>query len=74
MGSSLLLLLPLFLIFAWLWLWQFITLMLLEDELFPGKYDKLIWGLAFALMAPLTPIAFLVWKSAYREQKKRDNN
>ncbi len=73
MVSGPLLIILLLLILALFWLWQFITLMLLEDQLFPGKYDKLIWGLAFALMAPLTPIAFLVWKSAYRDLKKRES-
>ena len=32
---------------AWVWLKQFVWMMSLGDDSFAGRYDKLIWGLAF---------------------------
>jgi hypothetical protein len=49
---------------AFFWVTQFVQLMLLEDRLFPGKFDKAIWGAAFIVLWPLTPFAFRAWKSA----------
>ena len=46
------------------WLVQFVQLMLLEDEYFPGPLDKLVWGAAFVVLPPLAPFAFLMWKGA----------
>ena len=47
------------------WLWQFLQLMLLEDSMFPGRHDKLIWGAVFVFIWPLAPIAFMVWKRLF---------
>ncbi len=44
------------------WCYQFALLMMMEDDLFPGVYDKLIWGMAFVFLAPLAPIAFVFWR------------
>lgn len=57
---------------AWaiFWLYQFVQLMLLEDDLFPGPYDKLVWGAAFVILAPLAPFAFLMWKGARTAEGK----
>lgn len=47
-----------------LWLYQVVFLMMMEDDLFPGQYDKLIWGAMFVFAAPLAPIAFIFWRRA----------
>jgi hypothetical protein len=44
------------------WCYQFVLLMMMEDDLFPGRGDKLIWGLCFFIVAPLAPIVFLLWR------------
>ena len=44
------------------WVKNFISLMQMTDEDFPGKYDKLIWGLGFFLLFPLTPTVFILWQ------------
>lgn len=46
------------------WILQFVELMLLEDELFPGRHDKALWVAAFIVVFILTPFAFRMWKSA----------
>jgi len=46
------------------WVWQFVQLMLLEDTLFPGRFDKILWAAAFILLSPLAPFAFRAWKFA----------
>jgi len=51
-------------VWAAFWVVQFVQLMLLEDELFAGRYDKPLWVAAFLVLAPLAPFAFLVWKGA----------
>jgi hypothetical protein len=45
------------------WVWQFVQLMMLEDRLFPGRFDKLVWGMVFVFLCPVAPVAFLVWKN-----------
>ena len=63
-----------YLFFAVVWIFQFAMLMGLEDKSFPGAYDKLIWAAAFFLVFPVTPFAFMVWKSIYKsyiEAKRR---
>lgn len=61
------------LIFAIIWCYQFIQLMLLEDTLFPGRRDKILWVVAFIFMFFVAPVAFLFWKSAYLEVRRRDH-
>src|SRR5262249_36601347 len=46
--------------FAYAWQRQFLFLMSLRDEDFPGQYDKAIW--AFVLIA-LAPISFWMFRS-----------
>ena len=48
--------------FAILWLFQFIQLMRLRDDLFPGRFDKCLWVAAFIGGFYLAPIAFVFWK------------
>lgn len=54
---------------AILWIVQFVQLMLLEDELFPGRHDKIAWAAAFVILAPLAPFAFLMWKGALTAER-----
>jgi hypothetical protein len=67
------------LVLAVIWWYQFVQLMLLADADFPGKYDKILWVAAFVWIAPLAPLAFLLWKSAYLslravERRRRDSD
>ena len=56
------------------WLFQFVQLMLLEDELLPGRHDKILWYIMFMLLMPLAPIAFVIWKAARVNEKKLTSN
>jgi hypothetical protein len=67
---TLTLILTAMLAFVIFWIVQFVQLMLLEDDLFPGPYDKLVWAAAFVILAPLAPFAFLAWKSARSSERK----
>lgn len=52
------------------WIVEFVQLMLLEDDLFPGRHDKLAWIAAFVILAPLAPFAFMMWKGALTAERK----
>ena len=59
----------------WVWLKQFVWMMALDDDSFPGKYDKILWGAVFILCPLLAPFAFAMWKIArteYLKAEKRD--
>jgi hypothetical protein len=43
------------------WVFQFVQLMLLSDEDFPGRYDKPLWVAAFILVSFVAPFAFYLW-------------
>jgi hypothetical protein len=58
--------------FAVFWCYQFIFLMMMEDYLFSDKEDKLIWGLVFALVAPMAPFAFLFWRKTVLSVQKEN--
>ena len=62
----------LFALFAWYWLRSFIELMLLSDDDFPGRYDKILWVAAFLFMFLLTPLAFSWWKGAYMQLRRSE--
>jgi hypothetical protein len=51
------------------WVVQFLQLMLMEDDLFPGRFDKPLWVAAFIFAPPLAPFAFLMWKYARSGQR-----
>jgi hypothetical protein len=55
---------------ALFWVYQFVQLMLLADSDFPGRYDKILWGAAFVFAFPVTPFAFLWWKTAFRAMRQ----
>jgi hypothetical protein len=52
------------------WCFQFVFLMLLEDELFAGKYDKAIWASVFIILSPIAPFVFWLWQKAARSEKE----
>jgi hypothetical protein len=54
---------------AVLWVATFMDLMVMPDEDFPGRYDKVLWVLAF-LVQPvfIGPIAFALWKEKNRRR------
>jgi ABC-type bacteriocin/lantibiotic exporter with double-glycine peptidase domain len=54
------------------WVYQFIQLMLLSDTDFPGKYDKILWVVAFIFAFCVAPFAFLSWKTAYRMMRRKE--
>jgi len=56
------------------WLYQFVQLMLLEDSLFPGCFDKALWVAVFVFVFPLAPFAFLMFKGGLRAQKAGDSS
>jgi len=38
---------PSFLAWAIFWICQFVLLMALQDEILPGRHDKVLWFIAF---------------------------
>ena len=69
---EILFLLLLLLFFSTYWGKGFIQLMLLPDDCFPGKNDKLVWGLAFVFLFPVTPTVFYYWQQAYLVVKESE--
>ena len=53
-----------FLLLALFWIPQFVQLMLLSDEDFVGRYDKILWVTVFICVFPLAPFAFVMYKNA----------
>ena len=84
LGMSIWLLMPILIPLGWLWVTQFIQLMLMPENDFPGRQDKLIWGAAFIVMFFFAPFAFWGWKLAYvdrletevkpEDKKKRESS
>lgn len=46
------------------WLHEFVFLMGLRDQAFPGRHDKLIWIGLFVLMPPVGAVAFWMYRHA----------
>lgn len=59
-------------VFVVFWVSQFIQLMLLSDEDFPGKNDKILWFVTFILLSVIAPGLFAWWKQAYLHERKLD--
>ena len=47
---------------AGFWITQFAQLMAFEDDLMPGRYDKILWVLTFLTANVLAAAAFWLWK------------
>jgi len=54
------------------WVYQFVLLMLLSDDDFPGRYDKILWVAVFVLLSVIAPFAFLWWKRACLTMRAED--
>ncbi len=72
-GGSAIMILIVLAIFFYEWFRRFIALMLLSDDCFPGRYDKLIWGLAFVFLFFVAPITFYYWQRTYLELRKEES-
>ena len=55
-------------VLAVLWVYQFAQLMLLDDDLFCGRYDKPLWVTVFVLMCVLAPFAFMMWRAGRKAE------
>jgi hypothetical protein len=54
---------------AILWVVQFMDLMTMPDDEFPGRFDKALWVLVFLVLSVLVaPIAFGLWKERNRQR------
>jgi hypothetical protein len=54
---------------ALLWIGQFMDLMTMPDDEFPGRFDKALWVVAFvACFFLIAPIAFGLWKERNRRR------
>ncbi|MDB5350924.1 MAG: hypothetical protein JWN86_2171 [Planctomycetota bacterium] len=57
-------------VFAWLWGREFINLMGLADEAFPGRYDKILWFTLMILLPPVGLLAFGAFRRVYWPAEK----
>lgn len=51
------------------WLHEFILLMRLPDEAFPGRFDKLVWASLLILLPPIGLLAFWSFRKAHWTEK-----
>ncbi len=63
--------LALMLAFVAAWVHDFVTLMRLEDEVFPGRYDKAIWALLLIVLPPIGMLAFWSYRKLHGFETKR---
>lgn len=61
-------------LFLLFWSYQLVQLMLMPDEDFPGRFDKVTWGAIFILAMPLAPFVFLFWRGAHKETRRRKDD
>lgn len=59
-------------IFLVLWGFYFTQLMCLEDEDFPGRFDKVLWVLVFTFLFLPAPFLFLAWRGAMTAVRQRE--
>lgn len=59
------------LITAFVWIWQFVFLMSIEDGIFPGQHDKILWVAAFLVIPVLSPFAFMLWRGVKMNQRQK---
>jgi len=62
----------LLLINAAFWIWQFLDLMMMPDDDFPGRFDKVLWVVVFVtLFVLVAPFAFGLWKEKNRARLRK---
>ncbi|GIW87894.1 MAG: hypothetical protein KatS3mg108_2218 [Isosphaeraceae bacterium] len=44
------------------WIGEFVGLMRLPDEAFPGRHDKLVWSILMIVLPPVGAIAFWIYR------------
>lgn len=59
-----------FLLLALAWAREFVFLMRLADDVFPGRHDKLIWALLLIALPPLGTLAFWSFRRAHWPESK----
>jgi len=57
-------------LFLLAWLHEFTFLMRLNDEVFPGRFDKLIWALLLIVLPPVGTLAFWSYRQAHWPRTK----
>ena len=50
---------------AWWWVREFVYLMGLPDDAFPGRHDKPLWFLVLLVLPPFGLVAFTIFRHAY---------
>lgn len=58
---------------AWLWFDELIWLMRQEDQVFPGRFDKLIWAFLLILLPPVGVLALGSFRRARMEERTAAN-
>ena len=71
MRTMILILVGLFLLLFWLW--QLLDLMNRGDDEFPGRFDKLIWGMILLFGWVVGAVAFCLWKVLAETQRQADS-
>ena len=61
------------LVFVCFWGGQFLRLMSLSDSWFPGRYDKVLWAVAFLVAFPVAPFLFLTWDPVQNEKGQEEH-
>ncbi len=54
------------------WIVQFVMLMGMPDSAFPGKYDKVVWGLAMVVLTVVAAVAFREWRYGMERKRKAE--
>ena len=61
-------------LFAWAWVVEFVNLMGLSDDAFPGRFDKLVWIALMIFLPPVGVAAFWTFRRAHWPAEKPATN
>lgn len=56
--------------FAWAWVREFVHLMGVADDSFPGRHDKVLWVVLMVLLPPIGVAAFSIFRRVYWAAEK----
>lgn len=48
------------------WVMQLLSLMMMPDDAFPGRYDKIIWAAVLVVLTVFGALLFVIWKKFYQ--------